>query len=110
MIIARLDEPPEELERRTGWAIKPEGACRADVCVPLPTPFDVRELADRLRMGLVHDEGNELWALGPPSDGHGHVLSTAALPEIVLPDHHGQPFALRSLRGTKVFMIAWASW
>jgi hypothetical protein len=108
VIIASLDEPPEELERRTGWVIKPEGACRADVCVPLRTPFDVRQLADRLRMGLVHDQDHELWALGPPSDAH--VLSSAALPEIVLPDHHGQPFALRSLRGTKVFMIAWASW
>ncbi len=108
MIIARLDEPPEELERRTGWAIKPEGACRADVCVPLSAPFDVRELADRLRMALVHDEAHELWALGPPSDGH--VLSSAVLPEIELPDQHGRPFALRSLRGTKVFMVAWASW
>jgi hypothetical protein len=108
VIITRLDEPPEELERRTGWAIKPEGACRADVCVPLSPPFDVRELADRLRMALVHDDDHELWALGPPSDGH--VLSSAVLPEIVLPDQHGRPFALGSLRGTKVFMIAWASW
>ena len=32
------------------------------------------------------------------------------LPDIVLPDRHGRDFALRSLRGTKVFMIAWASW
>jgi hypothetical protein len=108
VIITRLDEPPEELERRTGWAIKPEGACRADVCVPLSSPFDVRQLADRLRMALVHDDDHELWALGPPSDGQ--VLSSAVLPEIVLPDQHGRPFALGSLRGTKVFMIAWASW
>ncbi len=108
MIIASLDEPPEELERRTGWAIQPEGACRGDVCVPLPSPFDVRELAHRLRMALVHDEQHELWALGPPAAGH--ALSSAALPEIVLPDQHGRPFELRSLRGTKVFMIAWASW
>ena len=108
MIITRLDEPPEELERRTGWAIKPEGACRADVCVPLSAPFDVRQLADRLRMALVHDEDHELWALGPPSERH--VLSSAALPEIALSDQHGRPFDLGSLRGTKVFMIAWASW
>ncbi len=108
MIITSLDEPPEELERRTGWAIKPEGACRGEVCVPLPTPFDVRELSTRLRMALVHDEQHDLWALGPPADGH--ALSNAALPDIVLPDQHGRPFELRSLRGTKVFMIAWASW
>jgi hypothetical protein len=108
MILERLDEPPPELERRTGWVIKPEGACRAEQCVPLPTPFDVRELARRLNMPLLHDEGHELWALGPQAEGH--ALAGAELPEIVLPDRHGRDFALRSLRGTKVFMIAWASW
>jgi hypothetical protein len=108
VIIERLDEPPAELTARTGWEIKPEGACRGEVCVPLPGPFDVRELSRRLRMPLVHDEEHGLWALGPQSDGH--ALTSAELPEIVLPDRNGEDFALRSLRGTKVFMIAWASW
>ncbi len=108
MILERLDQPPADLERRTGWVIKPEGACRGEVCVPLPTPFDVSDLAQRLGMALVHDEEHDLWALGPESDGH--VLTRAELPDIVLPDQHGEDFALRSLRGTKVFMIAWASW
>jgi hypothetical protein len=108
VIVERLDEPPAELERRTGWAIKPEGACRGEVCVPLPGPFDVRELARRLRMPLVADEAHGLWALGPQAEGHS--LTSAELPEIVLPDRNGEDFALRSLRGTKVFMIAWASW
>jgi hypothetical protein len=108
MILERLDQPPADLERRTGWAIKPEGACRGEVCVPLPTPFDVRDLAQRVGMALVHDDRHDLWALGPESAGH--VLGSAELPDIVLPNHHGEDFALRSLRGTKVFMIAWASW
>lgn len=108
MIIERLDQPPAELKARTGWEIKPEGACRGEVCVPLPRPFDVRELSRRLRMPLAHDEKHGLWALGPQSEGH--ALTSVELPEIVLPDRHGDDFALRSLRGTKVFMIAWASW
>ena len=108
MIIERLDEPPADLERRTGWTVKPEGACRGEVCVPLPAPFDVTELATRLRMALVADERHELWALGPESGGH--ALASARLPEIVLPDRDGRDFELRSLRGTKVIMIAWASW
>jgi hypothetical protein len=108
VILERLDEPPVELERRTGWMIKPEGACRADVCVPLSRPFDVRDLADRLGMALVRDDQHDLWALGPESGGR--TLTSAELPDIVLPDRDGDDFALRSLRGTKVFMIAWASW
>jgi hypothetical protein len=108
MILTRLDRPPAELESRTGWSIKPEGACRAGVCVPLGTPFDVRNLAERLRMALVYDEKHRLWALGPESSGH--ALQSAKLPEITLPDRNGVPLSLSSLRGTKVFMIAWASW
>jgi hypothetical protein len=108
MILERLDAPPPELERRTGWSIKAEGACRGDVCVPLKAPFDVRDLAQRLGMALVHDDRHELWALGPESGGK--ALTSAQLPDIVLPDRDGREFALRSLRGTKLFMIAWASW
>jgi hypothetical protein len=108
VILERLDRPPAQLEERTGWRIAPEGACRDDVCVPLPAPFDVRQLARRLGMPLVEDEQHGLWALGPPAGGP--TLARAQLPDIVLPDRHGEDFALRSLRGTKVFMIAWASW
>jgi hypothetical protein len=108
MILERLDAPPAELELRTGWTIKPEGACREEVCVPLPAPFDASHLAERLGMALVHDEKHGLWALGPESDGH--TLTATELPDILLPDWHGRQFALRALRGTKVFMIAWASW
>ncbi len=108
MILERLDLPPPDLERRTGWSIKPEGACRGEVCVPLDAPFNVRRLAKRLGMALVHDEQHGLWALGPESGGH--ALASAELTDIVLPDRRGRDFALRSLRGTKVLMIAWASW
>ena len=108
MIVETLDRPPEELERRTGWSVKPEGACRGEVCVPLARPFDLRDLSRRLRMSLVEDQKHRVWALGPESEGA--ALRSAELPEIVLPDQTGQDFSLRVLRGTKVFMIAWASW
>jgi hypothetical protein len=108
VIAQALDRPPDELERQTGWSVKPEGACRGDVCVPLARPFDLSNLARRLGMELVHDERHGLWALGPESGGR--ALHSAELPDIVLPDRNGEDFELRSLRGTKVCMIAWASW
>jgi peroxiredoxin len=108
MILERLDLPPAELERRTGWAITPQGACRAGVCVPLDAPFDARQLAQLLGMALAHDEQHGLWALGPESGGH--ALANAELPDIVLPDRDGNDFALRSLRGRKTLMVTWASW
>jgi hypothetical protein len=106
-----------DLEARTGWSVKSEGACKGEVCVPLPPEadagmgtLDAAVLADRLGMPLVRDEDSSLWALGPESGVSGRALTTARVPEIVLPDLEGTAFSLSSLRGRKVLMIAWASW
>ncbi len=113
VIIDRPAVDVDALEARTGWQVKPEGACKADRCVPLPGAdagdgLDVRVLAERLGMALVVDERRALYALGPESGGT--ALLSAELPEIELPDRHGRPFSLRSLRGTRIVMVAWASW
>ncbi len=112
MILETLAIDPAELERRTGWRIKPEGACKGDRCVPLPASatdrIDARLLSERLGMPLVHDEPSGLWCLGP--EAGGRALSDAHAPDLVLPDLHGREFRLRSLRGRKVLLVAWASW
>lgn len=112
MILKTLLVDPQEFARRTGWHIRPEGACKDDRCVPLPSTseklLDVRPLAQRLGMPLLHDQKHDVWCLGPESGGH--VLGSAVLPDIVLPDLNGTPFALGSLRGQKVLLVAWASW
>jgi hypothetical protein len=106
----------EAFEARTGWEIKPEGACKGDVCVPLPEStrvnggLDVETLASRLGMPYVVDEANDVRALGPETATTGRVLTTAVAPELVLPDKDGNPFRLSSLRGQKVLLVAWASW
>jgi hypothetical protein len=114
VILDKLDVPIDELERRTGWVIKPEGACKEDVCVPLPEGnagpgVDARVLSERLGMPLVHDEDSGLWALGPESL-NGRALSTATAPDLTLPDLEGNPFSLSSLLGRRVLLVAWASW
>jgi hypothetical protein len=112
MILNRLEVTAEELERRTGWKLEPEGACKGDRCVPLPREedgmLDARVLAERLGMALVHDSEHGLWALGPESSGR--ALASAELPDITLPDRSGRPFTVNGLRGTKVLLVAWASW
>jgi hypothetical protein len=104
-----------DLERRTGWSLKPQGACKGDVCVPLPgrlaagDAVDLETLAPLLGMPLVHDERHDLWSLGP--EAGGRALTTAEAPDLVLPDvRTGEQFHLRSLRGQRVVMVAWASW
>jgi hypothetical protein len=112
MILDTLEVDTVTLEQRTGWAIKPEGACKGDRCVPLPTSgsgaIDVRMLAQRLGMPLVQDAASGLWALGP--EAGGRALTSVEVPDLTLPDQHGNPFRLRSLRGKKVLLVAWASW
>jgi hypothetical protein len=112
VILESLQVSPDQLSARTGWELKPEGLCKADRCVPLPDDrgdhLDVRVLAQRLGMALVCDDEHGLWALGPESGGR--ALLSAELPEITLPDRDGNPFSLSSLLGTKVLLLAWASW
>jgi hypothetical protein len=116
VILDRLDVDPAAYAARTGWAIKPEGACRGDVCVPLPDgvrngdgTLDAPALAARMGMPLLQDEAHGVWALGP-STATGKALTTAQAPALQLPDADGNPFDLASLHGQKVLLVAWASW
>jgi hypothetical protein len=113
MIVSDLQVGKVHFEQGSGWTIKPEGACRGDICVPLRgagqgDAFDVRPVARALGMALVEDSAHELWALGPHTGGR--ALSSATLPPITLPEWRGGSFSLDSLRGTKVLLLAWASW
>ena len=109
MILTSLDIDKDELERRTGWAVTPEGACKDARCVPLPDgPLDARVLSERLGMPFVHDEPTGLYALGPESGGR--ALASATAPDFTLPDWRGEEFALSTLRGQKILLVCWASW
>jgi hypothetical protein len=109
VIVSDLDVSQEAFEAGTGWDVKPEGACKGDVCVPLDQSggFDLASTTERLRMAVVHDDDEGLWAIGPESLGD-RALATAAAPELVLPDLDGNEFRLSSLRGQKVVIVSWA--
>ncbi len=107
MITTTLDISPEEFAAGTGWDIKPEGACKGEVCVPLPDGYSAAHAADRLGMAVVADHPSGLTAIGPESL-NGRALVTAQAPDLVLGDLDGREFRLSSLRGRKVVMVAWA--
>ncbi|MFU8817610.1 MAG: peroxiredoxin family protein [Pseudomonadales bacterium] len=111
MILDDLNIDRAAFEAGTGWQLKPEGACKGDVCIPLEQPpgerVDVRDVARAMGLPLVEDPENGIWALGPESIG-GRALTTAEAPDLRLPDLNGQEFRLSSLRGQKVLVYAWA--
>jgi hypothetical protein len=116
MISRTVEVSAAEFEQRTGWSIRREGACKEDRCVPLPDDapdhvidvVDLRTISERLNMPLIQDEAAGLWSLGPESGGR--ALTSAIAPVLELPDWRGKTFNLQSLRGSKVLLVAWASW
>ena len=107
MVTDSLEIDPVEFLRATGWELKPEGACRGDVCVPLGDR-SLPEVARRLAMPLVHDEENGLWSLGPAVEPI--LPAGGAAPDFALPDLEGRVHRLSQQRGRKVLILAWAPW
>ena len=105
-----------DAEKVTGWTLKPEGMCRAELCVPLPATavkgreIDVAAFWTRLGGPVVAGEDGEVWALGAPADERNSTLEGLVAPDFTLPDVDGKPHTLSQLRGKKVFLATWASW
>ena len=108
MLTDTLDLDPAAFRVGTGWDIKPEGACKGEVCVPLGGgDFDAVDTAARLGMALVSDADRGVHAFGPESLG-GRALATAEAPDVALHDLDGNEVRLSQFRGEKVVLVAWA--
>ena len=105
-----------DAERVTGWALKPQGMCRGDLCVPLPAKevqgrdVDVEAFWETLGGPVIASDGGEVWALGAPAEERNAALEGLEAPDFTLPDVDGTPRTLSQLRGKKVFLATWASW
>jgi len=108
VIVDHLDLDAGAFAERTGWTIRPEGACKGEVCVPLGgSRFDLLAACEKLGMAVVHDPGAGVWGIGPETLG-GRALVSATAPDLDLPTLDGEHFELRSCRGRKVAIVAWA--
>jgi hypothetical protein len=100
----------------TGWALKPEGMCRGERCVPLPAAavkgndVDVEAFWQKLGGPVIASQDGDVWALGAPADERNAALEGLQAPDFTLPDVDGTPRTLSQLRGKKVFLATWASW
>lgn len=106
----------EDAERVTGWTLKPEGMCRAELCVPMSASavkggeVDVAAFWTKLGGPVVAGEARDVWALGAPADERNAALAGLQAPDFTLPDIDGMSRTLSQLRGKKVFVATWASW
>jgi peroxiredoxin len=107
-----------ELAAATGWAIKPQGLCRGDVCVPLlgraveaeDGQVDLVQWAAALGYALAVDTENSAVALAPPAHEGAALEVGSAAPDVELPDLDGNPHSLSELAGRKRVLVTWASW
>ncbi|MBM3777886.1 MAG: redoxin domain-containing protein [Acidimicrobiia bacterium] len=105
-----------DLPQINGFEIKPEGACRADICIPLPPAlsrgdrFDLTGFAKRIRQAAVVDEDARAWSFGEIAMFQSGLLTSRVAPDFAVPDREGRIVRLSDFRGKKVLVLTWASW
>jgi hypothetical protein len=111
-----------DLTKASGWELKPEGACKGDVCVPIPpareaefirdagSTFNLAALARHIGQPVVHDDKNSAWYFGEAASNRRATLASLQAPDFELPDLDGKMHRLSDYRGKKVLLAAWASW
>lgn len=112
--------PAEELESRTGWALKAEGLCREEFCVPVPAGRESEFVRDgavnlpafwrHLDRPVLHDEARATWAFGADAGERAQRLRSLEAPDFALPDLAGRVHRLSGHRGRRVLLATWASW
>ena len=115
---ARLWMPFDDVERVSGWEVKPQGVCRGDVCVATTGDWLDREgarldfagFAAELGHPLVRDGDHDVWAFGPATGRGAAVDGPVVAPDVRLPDLDGKLHTLAEQRGKKVLLYCWASW
>lgn len=105
-----------DLPRINDFELKPQGACRADVCIPIPramtrgTAFNLSAFAQRVGQRVVAETEARVWSFGEIPVVRGAYLESRMAPEIAIPDRKGRSVKLSQFRGKKVLLVTWASW
>ena len=109
---------PGEIDQALGWTLRPEGFCRAGICVPVREgagpisdgSVDLAAFAHLLGRPLALDIGERAAAVGASAQERANALTSLDAPDFTLPDIDGAPHSLSNYRGKKVFLAVWASW
>ena len=105
-----------DLPSINGFELKPQGACRDEICIPIPRPmmrgnqFNLTAFAQRIGQRVVADSDARVWSFGEIPVVRGAFLESRIAPEFSVPDRKGRPVKLSQFRGKKVLVVTWASW
>ena len=110
----------DEMTTATGWALKTEGFCKDEVCVPVPASKSEGLIADgRVNLSevwqlmgkpaAVSNDG-DVWSLGEAANDRNEAMLSLEAPDFSLPDFNGKLHSLTDFRRKRVLLITWASW
>lgn len=116
---ARIDNgdlwiPAPDLPRAIGFELKPQGACREDLCIPVAKTLrkgsllNLSGFARKTGQAFVNDAG--VWSFGEIPAVSSRFLESRVAPDFALPDRNGRTVRLSDFRGKKVLIVTWASW
>ena len=104
----------KDLPRINEFEVKPQGACRADVCIPLSKTlkngdwFNLTGFAHKIGETVVADQN--VYSFGEIPVLRGAYYNSRIAPDFAVPDRQGRVVHLSDFRGKKVLVITWASW
>jgi peroxiredoxin len=108
----------DQLVEVLGWALKPEGLCRGDVCVPVADPgslvvgagVDLAAAAAALGLPVVVDTGAGIAAVAVGAEQRHRALDSLEAPAFSLPDLDGEDHHFDEWHGRKKLLVTFSSW
>ena len=103
-----------DLPRINEFEVKPQGACRGDMCIPVPKElksgpwFNLSGFARRLHQAAVNE--GPVWSFGEIPVVRGDYYRSRVAPDFAVPDRKGRVVHLSDFKGKKVLVVTWASW
>ena len=105
-----------DLQEVSGFALTPQGACRGDLCIPVPAGmvrddfFDIVAFANHLGQAVAAEPEARVWSFGSITAPGSGLSSSRIAPDVTVSDRLGRPVHLAGFRGKKVLVVTWASW
>jgi hypothetical protein len=111
---------PDDLPRVNGFELKPEGACYADMCVPMSQHllveqggrqwFNLTAFADLLDQPYVVDKDSNVWSFAEIPAKSDSMMVDGMAPDFEVTDRGGRVIRMTDLKGKKALIVTWSSW
>jgi hypothetical protein len=104
-----------DLKKINDFEVKPQGACREDMCIPIPKNlekgewFNLSGFARKTGETVIKDDSG-VYSFGEIPLVRGAFYNSRVAPDFAVPDRKGRVVHLTDFRGKKVLVITWASW